>query len=277
MSLQGSVSMHLDKREITDDDKFTKGNNDSTATEDLFKSQVQELWERDALGDCYVKDRDIQLQIGGEGGAASLLSLCRVASCQTSEELTVMKQLFTNKKETTTQTKSGLVPELAATLSRQPFSFTNEIDAMRRLQSVTAGALQRYDTSLSQDDASLREDKKESTSSKCSPSTSSAHWWDTLIGNSPFGKNRRIQPQPNGKHGDGGSDHNENNTRNAIIARRGEKRVLQHYFNLACMCLEFLKEQQDGNGEDTAQDNADFDAYTTMLGDQISSEEVLLA
>jgi len=58
----------------------------------------------------------------------------------------------------------------------------------------------------------------------------------------------------------------ENNIRNAIITRRGEKQVLQHYFNLACMCLSYLTSEE-----------VDLEGYKNMLHDQLSSEEVLLA
>ena len=34
----------------------------------------------------------------------------------------------------------------------------------------------------------------------------------------------------------------ESNRQNAIVLRRGEKRVLQHYYNLASMLLHFFKE-----------------------------------
>ena len=111
---------------------------------------------------------------------------------------------------------------------------------MGRLQSVTFDALKMYDTSLSYDDSVLSPRYEKPKNS----------WWTFFNGFVKFRRNT--------------SD--ENNIRNAIITRRGEKQVLQHYFNLACMCLSYLTSEE-----------VDFEGYKNMLHDQLSSEEVLLA
>jgi hypothetical protein len=136
----------------------------------------------------------------------------------------------------TSQTESGLIPELGATLCPHPFSALNEIRAMEVLQVSVLIQLQKYSSSLDDDEALLKQSVEDFLSTK--------------LGNIP----RKAQYY---------------NIRNAIIARRGEKRVLQHFLNLSCICLDFLS--QVIKGEET------FEDYIELLESELMNAAPLLA
>eukprot|EP00978_Attheya_sp_CCMP212_P019140 scaffold53258_cov53-Attheya_sp.AAC.2 len=151
---------------------------------------VQEIWEADGIGNCFEESRDVTLNIGHRDATETLLSLCRVASCD-DLELKRISDLFRTEGRLTSQTESGLIPELGATLCPHPFSALNEIRAMQVLQFSVLRQLQKYSSSLDDDEALLKQNVEDFLSN--------------TLGKIP----RKAQYY---------------NIRNAIIARRGEKR-----------------------------------------------------
>jgi hypothetical protein len=115
---------------------------------------AEALWEADGMGDSHDVSRNVTVFIGGIGPMQSVLSLCRVASTK-EEDLSTMREAFLKRGETTPQTEDGLVPQMGATLCRSPFSINNEIRAMQMFQRSTRDGLQRYATTLAQDDLLL--------------------------------------------------------------------------------------------------------------------------
>jgi hypothetical protein len=199
----------------------------SSATGAATTTTIESLWEADGMGDCRDIQRNVTVAIGDPGPMQSLLSLCRVASSEGSE-LSNMRDVFVQVGETTTQTDDGLVPQLGATICRSPFSVANEIRAMERLQSVAVDGLGGYDTTLAEDDDLLHK---------------GLNWkWRW------FGKKRNV-----------------NRMHNALIVRRGEKQVMQHFYNLATIALRVLR-----------MGNADFDEYKGMLEATLENEEPML-
>ena len=170
---------------------------------DVDQKDIQILWEADGLGDCRNVTRDVTVCVGNPGPIQSALSLCRVASAQESE-LNAMKALFMTKGEETAQTHDGLVPQMGATLSRSPFSVSNEIRAMERLQQAANDNLGKYKTTLEEDDILLYR------------GLSRRRRW--------FGRHRDFQ-----------------RLRNAIIVRRGEKQIIRHFCNVATLALRILR------------------------------------
>ena len=192
-------------------------------------TDVETMWERDGLGACHSVCRNVTLSIGSAGPAESLLSLCRVASCQNDQELHRMQTNFESSAAGEQKTEAGIptksrVPQMAATLSRGPFSVSNEIRAMKACLQLSLKQLASYKTSIMEDNDLL--------SSSSSSTTTTAP-----------------------------------NFRNAIIVRRGEKRVFQHFCNLACLCLDFL----------TTGDDIDFEEYKSLLKASLGDEDPLLA
>jgi hypothetical protein len=182
------------------------------------------LWEADGLGDCHDVCRNVTVNIGNPGPMQSLLSLCRVASSQ-GPELSSMQDAFVQKGETTSQTDDGLVPQLGATLCRSPFSVSNEIRAMERLQRVASDCLCKYKTTLAEDETLLHR------------GFSRRRRW--------FGRQRDFH-----------------RLRNAVIVRRGEKQIIQHFYNVATLALSFLRMA-----------NEDFEVYKGMLGATLENDE----
>jgi hypothetical protein len=180
--------------------------------------QQQQLWEQDGVN--HTISRNVSLSIGNPGPVESLLSLCRVACCQQIGELQDMTAMFVERGAQTSQTDDGLVPQMAATLSRIPFSVANELKAMSMVQQLTLHQLSMYKTTLSQDDLWLQ-------------------------------SRRGFWHRPADK----------NNIRNAVIVRRGEKRVLQHFCNIASICVAFL-----------SQPSVNFDEYKDLLEGTLQSE-----
>lgn len=190
-------------------------------------SAAEILWEADGMGNCHDICRNVTVAIGDPGSMQSLLSLCRVASCQ-GLELGRMTDVFVQIGEKTTQTDDGLVPQLGATLCRSPFSICNEIRAMEKLQTVAIAGLREYDTTLAEDDDLL---------------SNGMNWrWRW------FAKKRNIQ-----------------RLHNALIVRRGEKQVMQHFYNLATLALRFLQVTR-----------VDFDSYKGMLEATLETDEPIM-
>ena len=170
---------------------------------DADQKDIESVWEADGLGDCHDVRRIVTLSVGIPGPIQSALSLCRVASAQGSE-LHAMQAIFLEKGEETTLTDDGLVPQMGATLCRSPFSKSNEIRAMQRLQQAAHDDLGKYKTTLQEDDILLHRG---------------------------FSRRRRWF----GRHRDFGR------LRNAIIVRRGEKQIIHHFYNMATLALRLLR------------------------------------
>ena len=181
-------------------------------------AQQQQLWEQDGVN--HTISRNVSLSIGNPGPVESLLSLCRVACCQQMVELHDMTALFVERGARTSQTDDGLVPQMAATLSRIPFSVANELQAMSMVRQLTLHQLSMYKTTLSQDNLWLQ-------------------------------RRRGLWNRPA----------LDNNIRNAVIVRRGEKRVLQHFCNIASICVAFL-----------SQPSVNFDEYKDLLEGTLESD-----
>ena len=137
-----------------------------STTKDI--EMIADMWERDGLGSPYDISRNITLSISNPGAAETLLSMCRVACCQDCHELRQMQQEFVKRGETATQQTTafdGLVPQMAATLCRLPFSIDNEIRAMKRFLQLILDQLSGYKTSIVEDDALLVDTKVARTNS----------------------------------------------------------------------------------------------------------------
>jgi len=239
----------------------------TTAREDVIGDEIslimEELWGEDCR-DNDAREQAIHLSIGDPGPMVTLLSLCRVKAA--SDNPGMLLHMFSNFKkrgETTTQdTKDGLIPAMAATLSRVPFSISNEIQAMECLKATLEEQLFRYKTSLAQDEVLLLagrehgedESAVEYRNKKGSGILSRVRmWWSKRF---PRNRENRIPTL---------SSSDIANTRNAIIFRRGEKRVMMHFYNLANVCLEFLSDPA-----------ADLDEYAECLEDSLQSENPIL-
>jgi len=164
-------------------------------------SDTQRLWEKDGVE--WTVTRNVTVSIGNPGSMETLLSLCRVACCQLPQELQDMTTQFVQRGEQTSQTDDGLVPQMAATLSRIPFSVLNEKRALVLLQQAASTQLACYKTTLSQDNHLLQHVNQPRL------------WW---------------------------SPSDRNNHRNALIVRRGEKQVLHHFYNVASVCIDYLSQ-----------------------------------
>jgi hypothetical protein len=105
----------------------------------------------------------------------------------------------------------------------------NEIRAMELLQDIAANGLGKYATSLGEDEWLMTHPNN--------------NWLRRFFGSNMCYFRRR----------------------NALIVRRGEKRVILHCYNLATVALQFLRIS-----------NLDFEVYKEMLGASLENEEPMV-
>mmetsp|Transcript_27315 Transcript_27315/g.79182 ORF Transcript_27315/g.79182 Transcript_27315/m.79182 type:complete len:571 (+) Transcript_27315:2-1714(+) len=217
------------------------------------EEETESLWEADGLGNCHQIARNVTLGIGDVGPMESVLSLCRVASAH-ARELSGMKENFVRQGQRTLD--ADLIPQLGATVCRTPFSVDNEIRALQMLQIVTQAALGRYATTLDEDNAMLLDDHHNLPQTmRRSPWKMIQSLWNSLFSLAPESGRQEESLQRMAQW------------RNAVTLRREEKKILNHYFLLASMGLEFL--QYCTNDEH-------FETYKGMLDASLHDPEPLV-
>lgn len=214
--------------------------------------ETESLWEADGLGNCHQVARNVTVGIGDVGPIESVLSLCRVASAH-ERELSGMKENFVKQGQRTLD--ADLIPQLGATLCRTPFSVANEIRALQMLQIVTKAALGRYATTLDEDNYILLADHPDIPRTVRSPLKRIHSFWTSL-----FSSPRHYEP-------DEKSNHRMAQWLNAVTLRREEKKILNHYFVMASIALEFLQ---------YCTNDDHFEMYKGMLDESLHDPEPLV-
>jgi len=252
---------------IIEDDATLQGEEEvatlSLILPDTCQSKEKEtLWEADGLGDCHSVARNVTIGIGQPGPMESVLSLCRVASAKR-RELLSMKRNFVKKDEHYASKKTGndkLVPQMGATLCRSPFSRANEIRALKMLQLYTKAALKRYSTTLEQDTNLLTTKQVfgHPASRLLARAGAVVKAMMSAVGSRqvPFTSNLEAEDMQ---------------WRNAVHVRREEKKILNHYLNLATIGLMYLQHA------DQDDDEATFEDYKGMLEASLHDTTLMLA
>jgi len=192
-----------------------------------------------SCNDGVSNSRVLILRVGGDDGIDStlcLFSICRFVSSSLGNDKTLLLDILQGFLDVQLQNRknisTSLVPEDdnidAGTFARQPISIANEIGAMKYLQRAICNELAAYPTSLWEDE-------------------------DLLL----FSSHQDGHDSPS-------TNAQSENLRNAIIVRRGEKRVLHHFYNVASWAIKVLSD-----------DDVTLEDYKQLLDEQLNKEEVM--